>query len=495
MAKLAQVELAERLRGYLLDAIKRGVCLEACMAAARAYGKALHEVDCNRIADPELEAALTERFLGLSPLADPEPVVDDLHIASAIYDFGGHTKLLEALAEVGASNGRTQRIVLTRNGVEHICDQIKKKDIPVDILKGGEVERARQAYIAGLTAHCVTLHIHPDDIGGAIAAHALRRSGVRVLFVNHSDHSFSFGTGAANVVLEISGAGWALTHRLRPHEAQSFLGIPIRPLFQSPEPGREKIIATVGSSWKYRPKKGMPSFQKIAGEILDRCPAQLAVVGTDGSEPWWDELKAVHSDRVIFHGRKSFQEAVEILRHAACYIDSVPAIGGTIFSEAAMSGLPVFGLSAGAGGYSVIDAIRYSNHKEMIQAISRQINKHHSGHQKNMLQHSLAEFSRPEAVEYRYSKARTNIFSEIPASLVKSDAEILALGKEYFEDSELKLITTLLQPKLFQIFSASNKLKLVKEILLISGPLQLLRTKRRYLARLIMNSFGRIGNV
>ena len=69
---------------------------------------------------------------------------------------------------------------------------MREQGVVFTLIRGDETERARAVVRAGLSADCVILHIHPDDIGAAIAAAALRRAGVRVLFVNHADHSFAF---------------------------------------------------------------------------------------------------------------------------------------------------------------------------------------------------------------------------------------------------------------------------------------------------------------
>lgn len=477
-------ELSETLRRHVLKGIAAGADLEPGLCVARDYGFLLQKFDFGRLADPELEAALLNLFLEQGmPTADDVPC-DDLHVASELYDLGGHTKLLENLAQSGQAHGRRQRVLITRSATERHQALMAEQGIAFTLAQGTETERARAVVRAGLSAKCVILHIHPDDIGAAIAAAALRRAGVRVLFVNHADHSFVFGSSAADVVLEISGTGWDLTRRHRPHEAQSFIGIPIRPLFDTRHPAPDPIITSVGSNWKYEPSGQGPSFQDIVRHILDRCPARLDMVGPTGEEPCWQALKAAHPDRVQFHGPTAYEKMCAILSQATCYIDSMPVTGGTIFSEAAMSGLPVFGMETDLSGYTLLDQIRYATQDALVEAVVTCCVERAPvpGHAATL--EKLSTIARVDAVADRFMAARDGRYETLPDELLRKDAKPFTKPLDYFEQNRLTFLTKLVQPMTFELIGPRAQGRFVWEILRADGFPGKLRSKLRVIKQL-----------
>ena len=74
------------------------------------------------------------------------------------------------------------------------------------------------------------LHIHPNDVACAVAVRFAKRlhPAIEVCFINHADHVFSVGIGAADRVFEISTYGWGLRPMRGTEATSSFIGLPIK---------------------------------------------------------------------------------------------------------------------------------------------------------------------------------------------------------------------------------------------------------------------------
>ena len=159
---------------------------------------------------------------------------------------------------------------------------------------------------------------------------------------------------------------------------------------------------------KYEPSGHGPSFQDIARQILERCSAHLFVVGPNGEEPFWNELKLAHPGRVQFHGRTAYGKMSALLSQATCYLDSIPYTGGTIFSEAAMSGLPVFGMVTKPSGYTVLDEIRMKPLKPSSRPSSPVVRSVHRFRTMLRPLRKLSMIARIDAVVDRFTAAPTD---------------------------------------------------------------------------------------
>jgi len=211
-------------------------------------------------------------------------------------------------------------------------------------------------------------------LGAALAARVLRDEGHHVVFVNHADHVFGFGHGAADVVAEVSGFGWKLTAERRTARAQHFLGIPVPPP-PAPVPADEtqRAIVTgpvlsIGAGRKYRPDNEV-SFPAFLMALMVRTDRPVELVGPNSKEPWWQPVKARFGSRLRLRGRLSFEQTRERLASAACYVDSFPVTGGTALTQGLMAGKAVFAPPFSAGGYSLADVLRSASVAAMTDEI------------------------------------------------------------------------------------------------------------------------------
>lgn len=318
-----------------------------------------------------LETALLQR-LGLSA---PRPLCDvvthkgaEIHVATEVYPFGGHTSLMRCLIHAADA---TPQVLLTR--MPDTSAACRRLNLPASQIQsmptGIEDVRAWVLRMAALLSEYqrVVMHIHPNDVLSALAIRVLRTQApdVRILFVNHADHAFSVGIGAAHRVLEISHFGWALRHQRDITSTSTFMGIPIaQPSEQTPhitptEPSGVQLL-TGGSPYKFRPVQGM-SLPTALRRLLLQQPYRVTAIGPRSRDWWWWPLRLRFPCRVQVVKLLPKEAYQQLLARCSIYVDSHPLLGGTAFPEALMNGCNVSGLRGLAWGYSPADELIVDN--------------------------------------------------------------------------------------------------------------------------------------
>lgn len=357
-----------KIRNVLASASLRTNNAECWLQAAEMLGRINWYNQDGKISGDDFEIGLAKRCkkIILDKSKNTIEITDWLHVVSEGNDFGGHTPLMVNIVEELQRRGARQTVLVTRRISKETSVRLLRAGVKVVTLEGSLLNRAVAVYSHGQTAVKTLLHIHPDDAGAAVAARLVRENGGKVLFVNHADHVSSFGAGAADVILEVSGFGWRLTKERRANVCQSFLGIPSVNNYPHRRARSEGPIISMGASYKYRPSKEL-NFPIFLMNILSRTSLNVELIGPNGSEPWWAKLKEVYPNRVLFHGQLSFSKASFIIQSAIAYVDSFPIPGGTAFPQALLHGCTVFGPSLNAGGYSLADALSSPSLKEMTE--------------------------------------------------------------------------------------------------------------------------------
>lgn len=350
---------------------------EAVLGAGATLGRLLWANPVGPVEDEALEVALHDRFgASFARAADSAGIearsVDRLHVISEAFDFGGHTRLLEEILAIQARQGSVA-VAVTTSMTARFAERCSEIGAPVHRLNGSLVDRATSLIAIGRRARRVMLHIHPDDLGAAIAARVLSNEGREVVFLNHADHLFGFGHGAATVVAEIGGFGWRLTSERRTARAQHFLGIPAPPLQRPTDDATARTMAdgpilSVGSAHKYRPD-GSHDFPAFLMTLMSRTDRPVELIGPSPDDPWWQPVLARYGNRLRILSTLPFEATLARLANAACYVDSFPITGGTAMTQGLMAGKTVFAPPYPAGGYSLADALRAPS----IQAMTQQI--------------------------------------------------------------------------------------------------------------------------
>lgn len=320
----------------------------------------------------ELETGLLAHCpqVNLPPAHEPEQDTE-LHVATEVYAFGGHTSLMRQLIQAGPGGSRA---MLT--GMSDPSVAAARLGLPADRIQLLEPSTDKWqrvgALVRAMSRHQrVVLHIHPNDLVAALAVRLLKRHSprARVVFVNHADHAFSVGIGAADRVLEISRYGWSLRARRSTESRSTYMGIPIpRPegIPRPHEPASDVRLLSGGSAYKYKPVQGM-SLPSTFGKLLRRHPTfQVTVIGPSKRDWWWWPLRCLQPRRFSLTPLMPKDAYMSLLKACTVYVDSHPLLGGTAFPEALMRGCRVAGIRGLAWGYSPADELCSANEEDFL---------------------------------------------------------------------------------------------------------------------------------
>lgn len=415
-----------RLRRAIRRAALRTLNPNQALTSAELLGLLNWHNNDGLLSEEAVEAELHARH-GAAIAASAPPQrharVNWLHVISEALPFGGHTRLLEMLLGAQARAGKRVAVAVTRSGDPGFREAVAQAGATLHLLDGTRAERVSALIALGRTAERIVLHIHPDDAGAALAARLLRSEGREVLFVNHADHAFSYGPGAADVCLEVSGFGWRLSAARRAIHAQHFLGIPVEESARSvPEPDQndrppQGPVFSMGNGQKYQPANAY-DFPAFVSHLLDRTDAEMEIVGPSPSKPWWTETLERHGDRIRLLGPRPYKETSARLAVAAAYVDSFPMNGGTAFPQALMAGKTVFGPGADHGGYSLADTLLSPTVEAMTEALIAFLRTGAPPKHEGKVRRSIAEEFNADAIAARLEAAAEGDLRSPPPELM-----------------------------------------------------------------------------
>jgi hypothetical protein len=413
-------EIISDIRDLLRKEVLLARTLPQAIQAAEILGSLNVSYRDNTLSEGPLEDALYSSFHSeLDSFASKPKSIDFLHVVTDAYEYGGHTSLLLKIVNQLAKCQVNQSIFVTRYVAEGVERHVKQSAIPFNKPVSKNYGWVRDLIDIGSKAGTIVLYINPEDIAATLAAYRLKHLGCKVLFVNHADHIFSYGTRAADTVLEVSACGWELTQKYREVSNQSFLGIPI----SSEETIRKKDLnkaISIGSPFKYMPR-GTQNFSNILTLLFERTALKLTFIGPSGHEQWWCDVKKRYGDRIKFLGMLPANETTELRSDAGVYIDSYPITGGTAFPEALMSGCTVFGLCEISGGYSLADSLRYQSLEAMVEAISTYLSTRETPERQKAVYHEIRSNFSPAAVVERLISAAQGKITPLPVPLRRAN--------------------------------------------------------------------------
>jgi glycosyltransferase involved in cell wall biosynthesis len=343
---------------------------DEALRLAAYYGAFLHFNHIGIYADPELERGLTEALesLGIPHDRRHSQHRGVLHLATEVYPWGGHTRVIERLVGCGLGDAVATLSPMPAPVRAALRDRCRV----VDSLEGSDrIETVRRIVAAGRGYGAVVLHIHPFDIASAVAAGILARRGVRILLYNHADHGFGFGFAPAEKVLELSKYGWGKAPQRGIEGKQAYVGIPVESPAVPPGAVRKsRHVLSSGWSPKFKPFREINAAAFIEA-LVDRLDGDVRfdVVGPGGREPPFRDLRRSARRRVTFHGLLPHERFTELLAESGVYVDSFPQGNGTGFVEALLSGAPCFGLDLLAG-CSHADVLRSHTLEDLIERVA-----------------------------------------------------------------------------------------------------------------------------
>lgn len=321
----------------------------------------------------ELETGLLRHCPDFNPdTRSAEDRNGELHVATEVYGFGGHTSLMRQL--IASGQGKPRALLTGMQDTQVAATRLGISMDRVDLLEPATDKWQHVAALASaMSRHQhVILHIHPNDVIAALAVRMLKQHApsTRVLMVNHADHAFSVGMGAVDRVLEISRFGWSLRERRGSQGKSTYIGIPI----PQPEiaakadalPG-EPMVLSGGSAYKYKPMHGM-SLPSTLRKLLRQQPRlRVTVVGPGKRDWWWWPLRLAQRARLSLSPLMPKDAYMTLLRTCTIYVDSHPLPGGTAFPEALMRGCRVAGMRGLAWGYSPADELRSEDETRFLR--------------------------------------------------------------------------------------------------------------------------------
>lgn len=334
------------------------------LSAGKAYARLLWVNPTGVYRDDDFEENLISRHEGSFELGLPLKN-KVLHLVSMPYQSGGHTRLLEKLVSLLPEESD---VLVAWPFVMDACVLRVAESVNVFCRPDGYTIAALAEILSRYDV--VVLHIHPDDLMSSVAIGlARRRRHLRVIFINHADHAFSYGLCSADIVAEVSSFGSSLSQNKR-SVVSSFLGIPVASVEFSPcriSHNRDALhIFSAGSTLKFRPSNGY-SFPQLVQTILRSLPnAKMTVIGPSIKNVWWWLPKIFFPHRLKLYSVLPYKKYMELVREADIYIDSVPMGGGTALPEVRAQGIPVTGLLTGALGYTPFDEAKFSQTDDLL---------------------------------------------------------------------------------------------------------------------------------
>ncbi|MEM3860564.1 MAG: hypothetical protein QW478_14405, partial [Candidatus Micrarchaeaceae archaeon] len=153
-----------------------------------------------------------------------------LHIASSLYDTGGHTRALLRWIE-NTKNYHDNFIIITRqiSPPKYVKSELSRLGVDyISLLAKSSNILHRAAILRKITeeyADYVILHTHPDDVVPILAFS--KTETIPVLFFNHADHVFWLGSSISDSILNIRYSALQLSVKRRNNNTNLILPIPL----------------------------------------------------------------------------------------------------------------------------------------------------------------------------------------------------------------------------------------------------------------------------
>ncbi|WP_119688452.1 group 1 glycosyl transferase [Pseudomonas putida] len=342
--------------------------LEHALELAQHYGNLCWTMNVGIYDNPALEQELAKRLKAESgpfKMASFEGR-DTLHVVSEPYLTGGHTRLMEKLAGM---HDVLPDLMITRPTHGDVAGKVASyfsQTYRADAVTA-YIERVRYMVSVMASYERVVLHIHPDDITTVVASILAKElSGTCIYLVNHADHTFTFGSAAADVYFELSSYGRRVDQEKNISGCKSFLGIPVKMpavgLAEGEAMERAKgdlLFLSAGSDTKFKPRRGA-DLRPLIRALLNEFPAaRFVVIGPNLlRNVWWWPMKIRFAGRLKLMRHLPFDEYTQVARKASFFVDSHPFPGGTAFAEQLLAGQRCVGLVSPFQGYSPADKVK-----------------------------------------------------------------------------------------------------------------------------------------
>lgn len=261
-----------------------------------------------RFADERLEAVARRAGQRLEPLNPAPSEIPGaaitaggrrrvLHVATTVYDVGGHTRLIENW--VRNDPGTLHSLVLLDQQHHRIRAELAARvaasggELIVLPPRSSLLDRVRRLrHVAHAGYDCIILHHHPHDVVPLVAFATAK--GPPVAVMNHADHVFWLGASVADAVIDFRPFGSRLSRERR--GARQGLTLPLPLNLSLPALDRaaararlgtaaeEVVLFSMGAAYKYRPTRTQNFFRTLHKVLADNPAARLYIAGVSPND-------------------------------------------------------------------------------------------------------------------------------------------------------------------------------------------------------------------
>lgn len=354
--------------------------LDKATLQAEQLGKLLRDNEVGIYSLNDVESFLINEYITNIPMdvsfIDNRQSSRAIFIATELYHVGGHTRLMERLASFLESK---PDLLITK----HSMDTIIKREMNFfsNVYHAGNcvssvLEKIKCLLNVILKYDLLILNIHPEDIYSVVACGLAKKmkEHIKIHFVNHSDHTFSYGSSISDVWYEISHYGMIIDSMRGLNARKCFLGIPIDTNHTITERSytfdNGDLILSAASGGKYKPRD-QQSILPLVSALLDKYDkSTFQVIGVNVfTNHWWWAMKLKYWGRLRLSKSLPYEEYIKVTSAAKLYIDSHPLPGGTAFAEQFLQGRLCVGLKCRYNGYTPLEVFK----KECVDDVLSEI--------------------------------------------------------------------------------------------------------------------------
>lgn len=395
-----------------------------------------------------------------------EPLIvnhDFVHVITETYVTGGHTRLLTATVEEQIKQNQDVAVLVTR-----VIDPQTLSFLTQIGCKVYRLEKQCQ-FFELVTKGKVISHIHHYDIYSAISLwFSKEKYYFDIYFVNHADHVFNYGHAICNSILEVSGYGYYRTEALKHYQSHCLVGIPLNISRLEKLKHKYKLqsntqqsfnIMTIARVGKIRPAQRW-NYPLFINQLLDECTnhkVTVTIVGQSGKEDWWHQgyISEKNLEKVKLIDFLHYNDLYENVYLYNAYLDSFPFTGGTVISEIATMGIPIYASKLPCQGYSIADKIRSDSLEIVIQKLKEHIVSGTIPYDTEFLSHEVQSFHHPASYLERLMNIMYGRETKVPNELLDFEVDTHFLEKCYATDWIQGL------PELPRETSSINRVKLL----------------------------------
>jgi hypothetical protein len=242
----------------------------------------------------------------------PRKITNVLHIASELFQVGGHTRVLANWVE--ADRKRVNHLLLLR-GDTNLPSNLQERFTTSltsfrQLSRTSELNKFRCAirYINSISPDLIVLHTHPEEV--LVPLLFAHERTIPIVAYNHADHIFWLGAKSVDATIEFRENACPITKMYRgiqhafpipyPLEKQTTLSNQqAKTMLGIPED--ETVLLTMASEHKLVPFRDA-NFYEFADLLLEKLPnSKLYIIGVPESRQAILD-KITHRDRILLLG-------------------------------------------------------------------------------------------------------------------------------------------------------------------------------------------------